>query len=202
MGRLSGRRRPRARVDARMHRVARGTEHVPDPRQKRGELRHSRLDQMERSSRATARASRSTPTARSSEGSGQNRSSSATSRSTRRRFRPRCCRASLATRFCKSRATSVSRLPRSLFRELLYISTRRSSCRHRSRGHADPIGGQGHDRSRQSRPDHGGHPESVLAIVNGEAPDRHGWLKFVYPGEPLQTVGAAGGAAAGTGRQR
>jgi branched-chain amino acid aminotransferase len=44
--------------------------------------------------------------------------------------------------------------------------------------------------------------KAFFAIVNGEAPDRHGWLKFVYPGEPLQTVGAAGGTAAGTGRQR
>jgi branched-chain amino acid aminotransferase len=44
--------------------------------------------------------------------------------------------------------------------------------------------------------------KAFFAIVNGEAPDRHGWLKFVYPGEPFQTVGAAGGAAAGTGRQR
>ena len=23
-------------------------------------------------------------------------------------------------------------------------------------------------------------------IINGEAPDRHGWLTYVYPGEPLQ----------------
>ena len=60
--------------------------------------------------------------------------------------------------------------------------------RHRSRGHADPIGGQGHDRSRQSRPDHRGHPESVLRhrqrrgarpawlaevrVPRGAAPDR------------------------------
>jgi branched-chain amino acid aminotransferase len=27
-------------------------------------------------------------------------------------------------------------------------------------------------------------------IINGEAPDRHGWLTYVYPGEPLQAVGA------------
>jgi len=31
-------------------------------------------------------------------------------------------------------------------------------------------------------------------IINGETPDRHGWLTYVYPGEPLQTV-AAGSAA-------
>ena len=27
-------------------------------------------------------------------------------------------------------------------------------------------------------------------IINGEAPDRHGWLTYVYPGEPLQAVAA------------
>jgi branched-chain amino acid aminotransferase len=26
-------------------------------------------------------------------------------------------------------------------------------------------------------------------IINGEKPDRHGWLSYVYPGEPLQAVG-------------
>jgi branched-chain amino acid aminotransferase len=30
-------------------------------------------------------------------------------------------------------------------------------------------------------------------VINGEAPDRHGWLTYVYPGQPLQTA-AAGGA--------
>ncbi len=33
-------------------------------------------------------------------------------------------------------------------------------------------------------------------VINGETPDRHGWLTYVYPGEPLQT--AAAGATAGT----
>ena len=27
-------------------------------------------------------------------------------------------------------------------------------------------------------------------IINGEAPDRHGWLTYVYPGEPLQPAAA------------
>ncbi len=27
-------------------------------------------------------------------------------------------------------------------------------------------------------------------IINGEAPDRHGWLTYIYPGEPLQAVAA------------
>ena len=33
-------------------------------------------------------------------------------------------------------------------------------------------------------------------IINGEAPDRHGWLTYVYPGEPLQAVAAGEPAAA------
>ena len=32
-------------------------------------------------------------------------------------------------------------------------------------------------------------------IIKGESPDRHGWLTYVYPGEPLQAV-AAGSATA------
>jgi branched-chain amino acid aminotransferase len=35
-------------------------------------------------------------------------------------------------------------------------------------------------------------------VINGEAPDQHGWLSYVYPGEPLQTA-AAGGAARSKG---
>jgi branched-chain amino acid aminotransferase len=33
-------------------------------------------------------------------------------------------------------------------------------------------------------------------IINGEAPDRHGWLTYVYPGEPLQAAATAGHAHA------
>jgi branched-chain amino acid aminotransferase len=33
-------------------------------------------------------------------------------------------------------------------------------------------------------------------MVNGETPDRHGWLTYVYPGEPLQTEGAGSRAKA------
>jgi hypothetical protein len=36
-------------------------------------------------------------------------------------------------------------------------------------------------------------------IINGEAPDRHGWLTYVYPGQPLQAAGA-GAARARAGR--
>ncbi|MBA2303321.1 MAG: branched-chain amino acid transaminase [Acidobacteria bacterium] len=32
--------------------------------------------------------------------------------------------------------------------------------------------------------------QQFFDIINGEAPDRHNWLTFVYPGEPLQAVGA------------
>jgi branched-chain amino acid aminotransferase len=32
--------------------------------------------------------------------------------------------------------------------------------------------------------------KAFFAVINGEVPDRHGWLTFVYPGEPLQAVGA------------
>jgi branched-chain amino acid aminotransferase len=35
-------------------------------------------------------------------------------------------------------------------------------------------------------------------VINGNAPDRHGWLTYVYPGEPLQTASA--GAAVSTAR--
>ena len=28
--------------------------------------------------------------------------------------------------------------------------------------------------------------KAFFAVINGEVPDRHGWLTFVYPGEPLQ----------------
>jgi branched-chain amino acid aminotransferase len=33
-------------------------------------------------------------------------------------------------------------------------------------------------------------------MVNGETPDRHGWLTYVYPGEPLQSEGAGSRAKA------
>jgi branched-chain amino acid aminotransferase len=35
-------------------------------------------------------------------------------------------------------------------------------------------------------------------IIRGEAPDRHGWLTYVYPGEPLQTVEAGPAAVKAT----
>jgi branched-chain amino acid aminotransferase len=33
-------------------------------------------------------------------------------------------------------------------------------------------------------------------MINGETPDRHGWLSYVYPGEPLQAAAAASAAKA------
>jgi branched-chain amino acid aminotransferase len=33
--------------------------------------------------------------------------------------------------------------------------------------------------------------QTFFKVINGEVPDRHGWLTYVYPGEPLQAVGAA-----------
>jgi branched-chain amino acid aminotransferase len=38
--------------------------------------------------------------------------------------------------------------------------------------------------------------QAYFDIINGEVPDRHGWLTYVYPGEPLQAVGAAAGKGA------
>ncbi|HSC28741.1 MAG TPA: branched-chain amino acid transaminase [Vicinamibacterales bacterium] len=35
-------------------------------------------------------------------------------------------------------------------------------------------------------------------IINGSAPDRHGWMTYVYPGEPLLEAGAARSAASAT----
>lgn len=34
-------------------------------------------------------------------------------------------------------------------------------------------------------------------MINGETPDRHGWLTYVYPGEPLQPIATTGTRRAG-----
>jgi branched-chain amino acid aminotransferase len=34
--------------------------------------------------------------------------------------------------------------------------------------------------------------KTYFDIINGEVPDRYNWLTYVYPGEPLQPVGAGG----------
>ena len=39
--------------------------------------------------------------------------------------------------------------------------------------------------------------QAFFDIINGEVPDRHNWLTFVYPGEPLQAVGTGSASAAG-----
>ena len=41
--------------------------------------------------------------------------------------------------------------------------------------------------------------KAFFAVINGEVPDRHGWLTFVYPGEPLQPA-TTGSQARGVGR--
>jgi hypothetical protein len=33
-------------------------------------------------------------------------------------------------------------------------------------------------------------------MINGETPDRHNWLTFVYPGQPLQPATATGARSA------
>jgi branched-chain amino acid aminotransferase len=41
--------------------------------------------------------------------------------------------------------------------------------------------------------------KAFFAVINGDTPDRHGWLTFVYPGEPLQPA-TTGSQARGAGR--
>ena len=36
-------------------------------------------------------------------------------------------------------------------------------------------------------------------MINGETPDRHGWLTYVYPGEPLQPAEAGSAKRTGSG---
>jgi branched-chain amino acid aminotransferase len=38
--------------------------------------------------------------------------------------------------------------------------------------------------------------KAYFDIINGEVPDRYGWLTFVYPGEPLQPAGVGSSASA------
>lgn len=38
--------------------------------------------------------------------------------------------------------------------------------------------------------------QAFFDIINGETPDRHNWLTFVYPGEPQQAIGAGAAPAA------
>ncbi|MCA1561581.1 MAG: branched-chain amino acid transaminase [Acidobacteria bacterium] len=37
--------------------------------------------------------------------------------------------------------------------------------------------------------------QAFFDVIHGEAPDRHGWLTYVYPGEPLQAAGAGAASA-------
>jgi branched-chain amino acid aminotransferase len=36
--------------------------------------------------------------------------------------------------------------------------------------------------------------QAFFDVINGETPDRHGWLTYVYPGQPLQATAAASAA--------
>jgi branched-chain amino acid aminotransferase len=38
--------------------------------------------------------------------------------------------------------------------------------------------------------------QAFFDVINGDTADRHGWLTYVYPGEPLQATAAAGAAKA------
>jgi branched-chain amino acid aminotransferase len=38
--------------------------------------------------------------------------------------------------------------------------------------------------------------QAFFDVINGERPDRHGWLTYAYPGEPLQATAAAASAKA------
>ena len=37
--------------------------------------------------------------------------------------------------------------------------------------------------------------QAFFDVIRGDAPDRHGWLTYVYPGEPLQIAGAGAASA-------
>lgn len=41
--------------------------------------------------------------------------------------------------------------------------------------------------------------QEFFNIIKGEIPDRHNWLTYVYPGEPLQPVGAGSSASSARG---
>ena len=41
--------------------------------------------------------------------------------------------------------------------------------------------------------------QEFFSIINGEIPDRHNWLTYVYPGEPLQPVGAGSSSSSARG---
>ena len=83
----------------------------------------------------------------------------------------RCCRASCST--SPTRRSSPARRSRS----------RRSGRWTRSRS---ATAGAGRSPKRSS--------SAFFDVINGEAPDQHGWLSYVYPGEPLQAAAAAGRA--------
>ena len=36
--------------------------------------------------------------------------------------------------------------------------------------------------------------QAFFDVINGDVPDRHNWLTFVYPGEPLEPAGTTAAA--------
>ena len=183
--------------------VARGAEHVPDPRQERGELRQFTADQDGSDRRGVQRGHRARHQRQISEGSGQNlflvRDEVLYTPPLSAAVLPGITRNSIL-QIARDLGFKIAEEP--LPRELLYISDEAFFVG--TAAEVTPI--RSVDKVTIGRGSRGPITEAIqkafFAIVNGEVPDRHGWLKFVYPGEPLQTVGAAGGAAAGTGRQR
>ena len=75
------------------------------------------------------------------------------------------------------------------------LHQRRSILRRHRRGdHADPVGRQDPDwQGTAAGPVTEALQVAFFDMINGETPDRHGWLTYVYPGEPLQAAAASTG---------
>ena len=190
MGRVSrtGRARERRRRAGQLV-EPRGAEHVPDAREELRQLRQLAADQDGSDRRGLQRRDRARHVnGQLSEGSGQNlflvRDNVILHAAADRR---RSCRASRATRSSRWRAISASRCGKRCCRARCSTSaTRRSSSgpRRKSRRFARST------RSRSATAAAARSPKRIQTaffdVINGEAPDRHGWLTYVYPGEPLQ----------------
>ena len=175
--------------------VAHGAEHAAGDGEERGQLRELRAHQDGSARRRLhRRASRSTSPATSAKAAARTSSSSATASSTRRR----------------SASSILGGITRdsviTLARDLGYTVTRgdhpaRDALhrrrgvlrRHGGRGHADPVGRQDHDRRRPPRARSPRRSSSAFFdVINGEVPDAHGWLTYVYADEaPLRDRRAA-----------
>ena len=187
MGHLS---RPgRARAGRRregQHLVAHGAQHAACDGEEHRQLRELGADQDggDRST-ATPKGSRSTSTATSAKAAARTSSSCATARSTRRRSARRSCggitRDSIIT----------------LARDLGYHRDRRRRCRAncstsptRCSSSARPPRSRRFARSTRSQSATGRRgpitealQRAFFAVINGDVPDTHGWLTYVYPEE-------------------